>query len=226
MDQIERMARGTLGVLTATAAGHGMIGVRSDRRAMLTECLLEATGCTMEIVGGRRRTLHQGVELSDRGTARHEKAVASAIASAMTTWLTTHGEARKAMPLWMSRGSDLVIERMGLSARRLLLLLEVMHYVAYDDGKGVLEASRSYRTCTVTYRNGPMRWRDGIVSMRHKLLPTSISTSMTGKRVGDIIGDPIVADRPIRRMCDISPREGVLRIVTMDAGLSILQQGT
>jgi len=221
MDQIERMARSALGVLTATAAGHGMIGVRTERRSMLTECLLEATGCTIEVVGGRRRAIRDGVELNDRDTRRHEKGVASTMAA----WLATHTEVREAAPLWMTRGSDLVIDRMGVSATRVLLLLEVMHYVAYRDGGSVLEASRTYRTCTVTYRRGPMRWRDGIVSMRHRLLPSSLSTSMTGKRIGDIIDDPIVADRPIRRMCDVSPREGMLRIVTMDAGLSILEQG-
>lgn len=219
MDEVNRMVRSAVGMLEGVARGRGMLGIALDRKAPLTEGLLEATGCEIHIRNGLKVLLRDGIPVtSDRDPDRR-------MTERFVEWLSSGEDVsvpgRRAMPA----GSDVIIEGMRLRMSRVLFLIEVLHYVFHSDGERTISIHRSSNGTSLTYRKGGrMWWRNGILCVRQGALPTSVGSALSGKPLSMLIDDPVIGDRMIRKVCDACPRDGILRIVTMDEGRRHIHQ--
>lgn len=221
MHQMNRMARGAIGTLVNIARGAGMMGVPMARKGDLTEALLAATGCRLDISAGRRVLVRgDAVITSDHDAPTQE------VADAMATWMEGGEPPMAVMPMAMPAGGREIADRMGLPLGRTMILLEALHYAVRTEGERSFEMTRSRMGVKACYRLGTrLRWENGLVTLKCRILPGSVGAALAGKPLSVLVDEPTIADRIIRKVCDVDPRDGIMRIVTRDEGRHVIMDG-
>lgn len=214
MNRRERMARGALNSLAEISKGRGLYGIPMARKHILKDVLLEATGCRIEISRGRNVLLRDDVHIDTEG-----KVPAEDVASHMVEWMKD-GPMPWSRRVELPAGSMEIMERVGLVPSKVALLLEAIHYITHEQKSGgVLDVRSSGQGVTAIYEgSGTLKWENGLVTIRSKGLPASVGTAFMGKTLSQLVEDDLIGDRIIRKICDVAPNEGVLRIVTTDQG--------
>jgi hypothetical protein len=217
MDHTSRMARTAASVLVNIAQGRGLLGVRTARRAVLVKALEQATGCTR----GTGRDRHD-VHLDGRPVSHDmPEDMRRRMGASMVEWMSRGDpDGLEHEPASLPQGAREIMTRCGVDVTRTLVMLEALHHVAFDGPSGAAVTMRTTtRGPTLEYeRRGVVLWRDGMVSIKHGPIPASVAAALTGATLGRIVDDAVLADRPIRKVCDVDPRDARLRIVTMDEG--------
>lgn len=219
MEHISRMARSAASVLVNIAEGRGLLGIETSRKTGMRLALQEATGCAPGTGDGAER--HRIYRDGKQVTHDADHGLRTAIGADMTAWLRCDADP-PVLPSTVSlpEGAVEIVERSGVSLKRALLMVEMLYHVAFDAPTGAqVVLRRMSRGCSLDYvRKGSVHWTNGLVTIRHKALPAAISTALTGSPLSRLVDDTVLADRLIRKVCGVDPREGRLRIVTMDEG--------
>ena len=219
MHDISRMARNAASVLVNLGEGRGLLGIESARRSELEATLLEATGCRRGEGRDRAWILRDGVRL----TTGIDALTHTAMEEGMRAWLRGKGPAPRPPRVALPSGAVAIMERCGLVADRAVTMVETVGYARLDTADGaIVSLSRTQCGLRLEYAHRGVRWRDGVVSLRHRQIPGTVAASLVGRRLGALVDDPVIADRTVRRICDVDPREGVLRVVTSDEGRTVV----
>lgn len=206
-------------VLSLAVAGRAIVAVATPRQTQVIEMLLEATDCRVTTDSGRRRLVHGGV-LVGRGDRR----ALDRIQASLERWLSRSGSGDPrgmALPLGFAE----IARTMGFDPMRMAALLEPLHQVRVAREGRVLALSRSGPIASGTYLNGRLAWRNGLITVPGGDLPVLIRRALIGDVLGRVVDDHVLRDRRIRHVCAVDPREGIQRIVTMDAGRHLILQG-
>lgn len=200
----------------------GPFGVPAALRADVTRLLLDVSGATLDV-----ERSHPVVRLVDGGTVRdtHPDHVTTdaahwpAIGAALDHWLE-HGRPPPALvgTLPVAAGSARIASAMGSDLDRLCALTYVTTTATTGrDGATLAVRHGPDQRLHGEYTRGRLRWRDGVVTVPHGPLPQSIRLALRGRRLGELVDDPVIGDVEIATVIDADRRERVLRIRTVDA---------
>jgi hypothetical protein len=206
-------------VLSLAVAGRAIVSVAAARQTQVIDMLLEATDCGVVVDSGRRRLVHDNVPVR-----RGDRKTQDRIQASLQRWLSRNGSdgpRGTALPM----GFADVARAMGFDPMRMAALLEPLHQVRVSREGRVLALNRSGPIASGTYLNGRLAWRDGLVTVPGKDLPVMIRRALVGDVLGRLVDDHVLRGRRIRHVCAVDPREGMQRIVTMDAGRHLILQG-
>lgn len=219
MNHINRMARNVASVLANLGEGRGLLGMERARRAEIETMLAQVTGSSRGAGRHAHRFIRNGVPL----TSAPDESTLSEIAEAVSRWLA-NGDAPPGPVTETPSGMIEITERCGMRLDPALMLAEALRHVAFEtvDGAKII-ITRTCSGISAEYARGGVRWKDGIVRLRHRQMPQAWSSALVGGPLGRVVADRVISDRVVRKVCDVDDREGVLRIVTADEGRWVMR---
>lgn len=196
--------------------GHAF-GIPAALRSAVQELLLDVADATFEI--------HDNlpvVRLADGSVIRDDRehpAQWDSIGKALDNWLENgRFNPLLARSLPLPAGAVAISVALGADIDRLSALTYVTATATIERGTALFSLRHgSDQRLHAVYQKGRLRWRDGIVSVPHGPLPQSLRLALRGRRLSDLVDDPVIGDVRISTIADADLREGVLRVRTVDA---------
>lgn len=196
-----------------------MYGVPLELRPSCRRLLLDIAGGTLEVVDHLPAVvLANGHIVSGSGD---DDITREAIARGLDRWMST-GEApldiARALPL--ASGAERIAEALGANIDRMCALAYAAHSATFEaTDKNVNFSIRKIdQRFHATYRNGSMRWRNGVVTLRSKRIPDIMRMALKGRALSSVVNDGNIGGHEIRQVVNADVREGLLRVHTIDAG--------
>lgn len=190
------------------------LGIRGEAHEML----MRATGAEIIEIGCRPTVAIAGRAATDR-RGDVGRSDAEAALRHIAQWCRGPDDVpERLLPHDVPAGTLTILERMGLSAANTLALTRVLHHSRHDEDGRTLHLSDDTQGRRSHYANGPIHWRNGIVTIRRATLPDVLASALTGSTLDQVVDDPTLAGMRIRLVPTTRRRDGVLQIITADAG--------
>jgi hypothetical protein len=109
-----------------------------------------------------------------------------------------------------------IIEKISINPRKLIFLLSFLYQIKiiYDDYSMLFH--RNGNDLNLEYKNKKVIWKNGIIQIRNESYPLTVRSALQNKSVSNIIKDSFIGDEIIRVVCETSPKDRIMRIVTFN----------
>jgi hypothetical protein len=118
-----------------------------------------------------------------------------------------------------------IIEKISINSKKLLFLLRFIYQIKIVYDGYTMLFHKSGNDLKLEYKNKRIIWSDGVIQIRNESYPLTVRSALQKQSVDKIIKDPFIGDEIIRVVCETSPKDRIMRIVTFDYMKKIIFSG-
>lgn len=126
-------------------------------------------------------------------------------------WLKSPGEVRLDKEVIFAKGSREIAEKIGFNFPKLLLVAKALNWLELP---GLNIKTESHPVFSVIYRNGPLVYKSGMITIKDVNLNHSMRVALKQKAFDLIAADPVLSDMTIRTIGSMSQGDAKQRFYT------------